>query len=43
MTKILITLHALVLIIKFFISLISKKIESTPSYYDEVFSHVAEF
>jgi preprotein translocase subunit SecG len=43
MTKILITLQALFLLIKLFISLISKKIESVPSYYDEVFTYASEF
>jgi hypothetical protein len=44
MTKILVTLQVLVFLIKIFISLISKKIESThPYYHDEVFSYAAEF
>lgn len=44
MSNLLITLQVLVFLIKFFISLISKKIESVPTYYyDEVFGYAAEF
>jgi hypothetical protein len=44
MSKVLIILQVLAFLIKIFISLISKKIESIPNdYYDEVLSYAAEF